>query len=70
MKTWKTKPTVVHCQSILWHGNGHQSQTKCQVEKHGHTEHQAYYGSCEQYATWTGSEAVTGFFDEPPQHRS
>ncbi len=54
------------CTAILHHGPGHQSRTCCQLTE-PHTVHSAIYGRDEQEATWTGQEACTGFFNEPPQ---
>ncbi len=56
------------CSAILWHGNGHQSRTKCQL-KGPHLTHYAVYGSDSQEAYWKGGEGVTGFFDEPPEEQ-
>lgn len=53
------------CEAVLWHGNGHQSRTKCQL-KGKHTLHHTVYGCYDQEASWKGKEACTGFFDESP----
>jgi hypothetical protein len=53
------------CDSIIWHGPGHQSKTYCHV-KGKHTIHRATYGSDRENASWKGKEAYSGFFDEPP----
>lgn len=45
----KTRPG---CTAAIHHGSGHQSSTRCYV-KGPHTEHEAVYGSHNQYATWT-----------------
>lgn len=54
------------CTAVLWHGPGHQSKTLCQV-RGPHEVHVAVYGSLRQEAHWRDEEAMTGFFDEPPQ---
>ncbi len=54
------------CSATLYHGPGHQSRTKCQLEGK-HTTHFAIYGSHEKEAEWRGKEKCTGFFDEPPK---
>jgi hypothetical protein len=54
------------CGALLWHGNGHQSKTKCQL-KGKHSTHFAVYGGDEQEAYWKSNEASTGFFNEPPE---
>lgn len=51
------------CTAIIRHGPGHQSKTRCRVQGE-HDEHEAVYMG--QFATWRGDEAMTGFFDEPP----
>jgi hypothetical protein len=57
---------IMECYATLFHGNGHQSRTRCQ-HKHLHATHYAVYGSDGQEAHWQGDEASTGFFDEPPE---
>lgn len=58
------------CASVLWHGPGHQSTTRCRRPGGNHKLHCARYGSYDSYAEWTGRKACTGFFDEPPQEES
>lgn len=53
-----------HCSAVLFHGPGHQSQTRCNV-KGPHITHAAVYGRWDQYATWHGDKAFTGVFDDP-----
>ncbi|MBT7930201.1 hypothetical protein HN682_09930 [Candidatus Peregrinibacteria bacterium] len=55
---------LVLCKAILYHGNGHQSKTKCRV-KGIHTIHNAIYGHDYEEMSWVGDEACTGFFNEP-----
>ena len=56
------------CESILYHGPGHQSKTHC--EKTGkHIIHFTRYGSNQTPCLWKGDEAITGFFDEPPNRQ-
>lgn len=57
--------TSVPCTAVLRHGPGHMSTTTCRV-KGPHTVHEAIYDGV-TFAQWTGDEATTGFFDEPPQ---
>lgn len=54
-----------NCSAAIWHGPGHQTETKCQaVGKH--SVHEAVYGSMEQVARWLGEKVFSGCFDEPP----
>jgi hypothetical protein len=39
------------CQAFIWHGPGHQSDTRCHVEGE-HEIHEAIYGSERQLARW------------------
>lgn len=55
-----------NCDAFIWHGPGHQSRTRCQVTG-PHAVHETVYGAGLQLARWTGREAMTGFFDEPPE---
>ncbi len=59
----KVKPKP--CSAAIWHGPGHQSETKCQVTGK-HTVHEAVYGSMKETARWCGKKVFSGFFDEPP----
>lgn len=60
------RPKGPKCDAVLHHGPGHQSTTKCErVGKH--EVHMCLYGRYERVALWTGDEACTGFFDEPPR---
>lgn len=63
----KSKAALVpaNCSAAIWHGPGHQSQTKCQLIGK-HKIHMAIYGSAEQIARWKGRRVFSGFFDEPP----
>lgn len=54
------------CTAALWHGPGHQSKTLCR-ETGEHSGHSAIYGPARQYAEWRGGDAMTGYFDEPPE---
>lgn len=54
------------CEAVLFHGPGHQSKTRCRIEG-PHEVHETIYGSDRTQATWQGDEAMTGFFDEPPE---
>lgn len=54
------------CPAVLWHGNGHQSATFCTLTGE-HDVHEAEYGFTPWHAEWTGIEATTGYFDEPPK---
>lgn len=56
------------CSAAIWHGPGHQSETKCQVTG-PHKIHEAVYGSMEQTARWRGKKVFSGYFDEPPNDR-
>jgi hypothetical protein len=57
------------CEAVLWHGGGHQSKTYCSLSVK-HITHATRYGNDDQFATWQGKEAFTGYFDEPPQDKS
>ena len=54
------------CQAVIWHGPGHQSRTQCRRTDE-HDVHEAQYGSTPFAVRWRGTEAMTGFFDEPPE---
>jgi hypothetical protein len=52
------------CQAVLFHGPGHQSTARCEATGAHDVHHAVYVG---QYAEWTGMEAMTGYFNEPPE---
>jgi hypothetical protein len=53
------------CPAHLYHGPGHQSKTYCRVRGE-HEIHEAVYDGW-TFAEWRGDEAMTDFFDNPPQ---
>lgn len=50
------------CHSVLFHGPGHQSTTRCELTGQ-HDLHSAVLPD-RRYAEWEGDEAFTGYFDE------
>lgn len=53
------------CPAILWHGPGHQSGVFCRRTDEHEIHETVYHGHI--FAEWRGIEAMTGFFDEPPE---
>ena len=75
INTWKdavaaamsdTEVDDTPCEAVIFHGPGHQSRTRCHLTGL-HEIHETYYGSYDQFACWRGDEAISGFFDEPPE---
>jgi hypothetical protein len=54
-------PTT-RCESVLFHGPGHQSRLPCEEGLAGHRIHLAFRGA--QLLEWVGMEAMTDFFDQ------
>ena len=46
------------CRAVIWHGPGHQSKTRCQVQG-PHTVHRAIYGRFDDEAEWEGDETFS-----------
>jgi hypothetical protein len=53
------------CKAVLHHGPGHQSKAYCKIIGK-HSIHYTTYGN-EISCYWKGDEAITGYFDEPPE---
>lgn len=60
------------CDALFWHGPGHQSRTRCDVEG-DHEIHHCVYGSYEQEAEWrdgdyTGAMRAQGIKFDPESY--
>ena len=54
------------CSAAIWHGPGHQTQTKCHLTGK-HTVHEAVYGPYSQTVCWRGKKKfITDYYDVPP----
>ena len=53
------------CDAVIYHGPGHQSETKCCLVG-PHDIHETRYGSHDHLARWKGDKVFSGYFDEAP----